>query len=99
MSQQLYMSLKKLITSVSLSLLLVLILPGCSTLLLRGNFPQPPAVLMAKPSEFKKLDETKKLELSDIVDNSKFNFATGFEIKTQLELLQEWVRSETKNYK
>lgn len=54
---------------------------------------------MAKPSEFKKLDETKNLELSDIVENSKFNFATGFEIKTQLELLQEWVRSETKNYK
>jgi hypothetical protein len=51
---------------------------------------------MAKPSEFKKLDTSKKLELSDIVENSKFNFATGFEIRTQLELLQEWINAQVK---
>lgn len=65
---------------------------------MKGNFPQPPAELMKKPSEYIKLDTTKPLVLSDIIDNTKNNYATGFEIKTQLELLQEWVNSEIKNY-
>jgi hypothetical protein len=45
------------------------------------------------------LDETKKLELSEIVDNSKINNANAFKDRTRLDDLQEWIRAQIEIYK
>lgn len=49
---------------------------------------------MVRPSEFIALPEDRVLLLSEIVDNTKNNYAIGFENKTRLESLQEWVTKQ-----
>lgn len=64
----------------------------------KASFPQPPTNLMLKPSdsELVLLPENRVLQLSDIVDTVKKNYATSYGYRIRLEELQQWVRDQTK---
>ena len=51
---------------------------------------------MIKPNDHIQLPEDRVLLLSEIVDATKNNYDIGFETKTRLESLQEWVVEQSK---
>lgn len=53
---------------------------------------------MVPPSKHVPLDETKKLKLSEIVDNAKINNINKFVDATKLEELQKWLEEQIKIY-
>ena len=95
-----FMLQKKLITSVSLTLALQMGLLGCSTIPSGVSFPTPPAQLVVPPndSDLVLLPEDKTLELSQIVDSAKNNYATGYGYKVQLQELINWLEKQKENF-
>jgi len=54
---------------------------------------------MAQPNDLLKLSETNVLQLSEIVDTTKKNYAISYGNRVTLESLQAWIRSQTELYK
>ena len=93
--------LKKQTLRVLLALILLVSLPGCSTLPQGAGFPMPPAKLMIPPTDDNLilLPEDRIVTLSEIVDSAKNNYADRAAIKINLEELQEWIRKQAQVYK
>jgi len=95
-----FMSLKRLITHACLILALHGTLLGCSTIPQGASFPELPATLAVQPSDSDLilLPEDRVLLLSEIVDASKRNYATGYGYRVQVEELLNWIRDQRKNF-
>ena len=81
---------KKTILRAALVVAVLTLYPGCSTVLVKADFPMPPVELMIKPRELELLPVGKILLLSEIVYANKNNNATAYETGVRLQLLQEW---------
>lgn len=80
------------------SLLLALLLTGCSTLVpVKASFPEMPSELAIDCPDLKKLPaDTKKL--SEVVSNVSENYSTYYECQARKEAWVEWYKSQKQIY-
>lgn len=82
------------LTSV-LSILLFLTISGCSAPpLIQDKFPEPPRILMERPTEPIAILDSEPITLQSIVQNTVTNNGIHYENRSKLESLQDWLKKQ-----
>jgi hypothetical protein len=80
----------------SSTIIFTLLLAGCTTVPVTIPFPTVPPQLMEPAGALKPLDKTKKIQLSDIIDNTNVNAGLYYELKEKLSAWQMWYVEQKK---
>jgi len=77
-----------------ISLALVVLLAGCTSIPVVTPFPKPPTAL-TYPAKLKPIDPT-TTELNVLLDNAAENYGSYYELKTKYEAWLEWYSKQKK---
>ena len=81
------------------NLLIVLVatlITGCTTVPVTVKFPEVPATLTVPAGKLTPLDTSKKIELSDIIENANENAGKYYELREKYNAWIEWYTSQKK---
>ena len=79
-----------------LLVLLVVAIAGCSTAPVVVKFPDVPETLTKPADKLTPLDTSKKVELSDIIENANENAGKYYELRERYNAWIEWYNSQKK---
>jgi hypothetical protein len=79
-----------------LLVLLIATITGCSTAPVIVKFPEVPETLTQPASKLTPLDTSKKIELSDIIENANENAGKYYELREKYNAWIEWYNSQKK---
>jgi hypothetical protein len=80
-----------------LAILLLVTITGCSTTApVVTKFPQVPAELVQPAGKLTPLDTSKKVELSDIIENANENAGKYYALREKYNAWIEWYNSQKK---
>jgi hypothetical protein len=79
-----------------LLVLLVATITGCTTAPVIVKFPEVPETLTQPASKLTPLDTSKKIELSDIIENANENAGKYYELREKYNAWIEWYNSQKK---
>jgi len=80
-----------------LAIFLVAFITGCSTTApVTVKFPEAPAVLQEPAGKLTPLDTSKKVQLSDIIENANENAGKYYELREKYNAWIEWYTSQKK---
>ena len=80
-----------------LAILLVVLITGCSTTApIVVKFPDVPETLVQPAGKLTPLDTSKKIELSDIIENANENAGKYYELREKYNAWIEWYREQKK---
>jgi hypothetical protein len=80
-----------------LAIFLVLSIAGCSTTApVIAKFPEVPEVLTQPADKLTPLDTSKKVELSDIIENANENAGKYYSLREKYNAWIEWYNSQKK---
>ena len=77
-----------------ISLALIVLLTGCTSIPVVTPFPKPPTSLEF-PAKLKPIDST-TTELNVLLDNAAENYGSYYELKTKYEAWLEWYSKQKK---
>jgi hypothetical protein len=77
-----------------LAIFLIMLVTGCATGV--AKFPEVPDTLTAPAPALTPLDTSKKIELSDIVENANENAGKYYELRTKYNAWIEWYNTQQK---
>ena len=83
--------MKKLLLTLS-----ILLLAGCTTVPVIPKFPDAPDAIKEPAGKLTPLDTTKKIELSDIIENANENAGKYYELREKYNAWIEWYNSQKK---
>lgn len=72
------------------------VLAGCTTVPVTMKFPEAPEVLKEPAGKLTPLDTTKKIELSDIIENANENAGKYYELREKYNAWIEWYMGQKK---
>jgi len=78
------------------TILVLAILTGCTSVPVITKFPDAPESLMAPAGKLTPLDTTKKVELSDIIENANENAGKYYALREKYNAWIEWYTSQKK---
>lgn len=81
-----------------LAVLVATLITGCTTVPVAVKFPEAPAALMEPAGKLTPLDTSKKIQLSDIIDNTNENAGKYYELREKYNAWIEWYTSQKKIY-
>jgi hypothetical protein len=79
-----------------LVILLLVAVTGCTSIPVAVKFPDVPEQLKEKADNLSPLDTTKKIQLSDIVENANENAGKYYKLKEKYEAWQQWYDAQKK---
>jgi hypothetical protein len=80
-----------------LAIFLVMLVTGCSTTApVTVKFPEVPEVLTQPADKLTPLDTSKKIELSDIIENANENAGKYYALREKYNAWIEWYNSQKK---
>ena len=80
-----------------LSVFLFALISGCSTTLpVTVKFPDAPAILQEPAGKLTPLDTSKKVQLSDIIENANENAGKYYELREKYNAWIEWYLAQKK---
>jgi hypothetical protein len=80
-----------------LAIFLVVLVAGCSTTApVVVKFPEVPEVLVQPADKLTPLDTSKKIELSDIIENANENAGKYYSLREKYNAWIEWYNSQKK---
>lgn len=80
-----------------LAILLLVVVTGCATSVpVAIQFPEIPDQLKEKADNLSPLDTSKKVQLSDIVENANENAGKYYKLKEKYEAWQQWYDAQKK---
>lgn len=83
------------IFALTIFIILAFLATGCSTVVpVTVKFPDAAPSLMTPADNLKKLDTSKKVQLSDIIDNANDNATKYYELRIKYEAWQEWYKEQ-----
>ena len=74
----------------------IVLVAGCTTVPVTMTFPEAPAVLKEPAGKLTPLDTSKKIELSDIIENANENAGKYYELREKYNAWIEWYISQKK---
>ena len=77
-----------------LAIFLITLVTGCATGV--AKFPEVPNELTGPAASLTPLDTSKKIELSDIVENANENAGKYYELRTKYNAWIEWYNTQKK---
>jgi len=83
--------MKKLLLTLS-----IILLAGCTTVPVTMKFPNAPDVLKEPAGKLTPLDTSKKIELSDIIENANENAGKYYALREKYNAWQEWYNGQKK---
>lgn len=81
-----------------LAVLVATLITGCTTVPVAVKFPEAPTALMVPAGKLAPLDTSKKIQLSDIIDNTNENAGKYYELREKYNAWIEWYTSQKKIY-
>jgi len=78
------------------TILVLAILTGCTSVPVITKFPDAPESLMSPAGKLTPLDTTKKVELSDIIENANENAGKYYALREKYNAWIEWYTSQKK---
>jgi hypothetical protein len=82
-----------------LVIFLLTVLVGCSTTApVTVKFPEVPAILKEPAGKLTPLDTSKKVQLSDIIENANENAGKYYELREKYNAWIEWYLAQKKIY-
>ena len=79
-----------------LLVLLIASVTGCTTAPVIVKFPEVPETLTKPADKLTPLDPSKKIELSDIIENANENAGKYYELREKYNAWIEWYNSQKK---
>jgi hypothetical protein len=79
-----------------LAICLVAVFTGCTTVPVTVKFPEVPEVLTQPAGKLTPLDTSKKVQLSDIIENANENAGKYYELREKYNAWIEWYTSQKK---
>ena len=80
-----------------LAILLLVVITGCSTTApVIAKFPEVPVELLQPAGTLTPLDTSKKIELSDIIENANENAGKYYALREKYNAWVEWYTSQKK---
>jgi hypothetical protein len=79
-----------------LAILLLVAVTGCTSVPVAVTFPDVPEQLKEKADNLSPLDTSKKVQLSDIVENANENAGKYYKLKEKYEAWQQWYDAQKK---
>jgi hypothetical protein len=80
-----------------LAIFLVVLITGCSTTApVVVKFPDVPETLVQPAGKLTSLDTSKKIELSDIIENTNENAGKYYELREKYNAWIEWYKEQKK---
>jgi hypothetical protein len=79
-----------------LAIFLVALVTGCGTAPVIVKFPDAPDALKEPAGKLTPLDTTKKIELSDIIENANENAGKYYALREKYNAWIEWYNSQKK---
>ena len=73
---------------------LVVLVSGCTTVPVTVKFPEVPEALMQPADKLTPLDTSKKIELSDIIENANENAGKYYTLRERYNAWIEWYKSQ-----
>lgn len=73
---------------------LVVLASGCTTVPVTVKFPEVPEALMEPAGKLTPLDTSKKVELSDIIENANENAGKYYTLRERYNAWIEWYKSQ-----
>ena len=79
-----------------LAICLVALITGCTTVPVTVKFPEVPEVLTQPAGKLTPLDTSKKVQLSNIIENANENAGKYYELREKYNAWIEWYTSQKK---
>ena len=79
-----------------LAIFLAVLITGCTTVPVAVKFPDAPGYLMEPANKLTLLDTSKKIKLSDIIENANENSGKYYELREKYNAWIEWYTTQKK---
>ena len=80
----------------TLAIFLVILITGCTTVPVTVKFPDAPDALTEPAGKLTPLDTSKKIQLSDIIENANENAGKYYELREKYNAWIEWYNGQKK---